>query len=144
MDSGRHIHHNSPIRFLLAVLVNINTLFFILITSVSNMKRATKTSLALPLVSFFSSTHPCFTQTDHFAPNFILSNLNHTALDVLNFIHSPFIISFLLDILAKVPLLQELVVYHFDHLQSLPCSPWNCSSCLLWTPQTLVDYSRMY
>ena len=51
IDSGRHIRHTYLIWFLLAALVNISAHSFILNTSGSNMELATKTSLALPLVS---------------------------------------------------------------------------------------------
>ena len=56
------IHHTSPIGFLLAALVNINTLSFNLNTVGSNMENVTKPYLALPLVSFFSDMRPCSTQ----------------------------------------------------------------------------------
>ena len=62
IDSGKHIRHPSPIWFLLAALVNINTQFLILNASGWNIKHATKTSLALPLVSVFSGSCPCSIQ----------------------------------------------------------------------------------
>ena len=44
--------------------------------------------------------------------------------------------SILLDILAKVLLYPELVVRHFVHQQSQPCSPWTRSYCLILLPKT--------
>ena len=77
MDSGRHIRQTSPLRFLLAALVNINTQSFILNISGSNIELATKTYLALPLVSVFYLSYPNY----HFSPNFVcclfLGNLDH-------------------------------------------------------------------
>ena len=62
IDYGRHIRHTSPTQFLLAALLNINTPSFILNTAGSNMKHATKTSHALPLVFAFSGNCPFSTQ----------------------------------------------------------------------------------